>query len=322
MSYVVLTIIGPSGGDFMVLRTAAKSCLGDRLKRLGIAYVTSEDQTFDERFDVATDNSPAFARLYFGRAEVRAAVSSLFDMGFTVVRNDGKGIDAIRTPLNEADSSWKATIPDAVNGLLTLAGAGASVRSRRFLGISIDAWGWPGACLVPFAAVLGTIAAGYMLFLTNARYATDPYFAGSSVAAPLLALWIILSYHLIRGRAKSPVHLPIVWFASALTFWLAGSTWALAFNASLDAGQITRHVQPILIVERKTDELDTGYHVYVPSWHPGEEFQKIVISHAECRQYSFPIMLAKNLRIDTKPGFLGYEWICSIEPLRDDPVEN
>ena len=313
-SYFVLTIVQQTEGDFLLSKTSPKRLLGRWLKRRGITYVRSGDEMFDNRFDVVTDATPAFATACLRSAEARVAVEWLFSTGATLLRNDGKGIDAIWTEFARPKEDLPATIKDAASPLRALIERCATFRPSRVLGISVEKWGWPGACAVPAAAFLAVFVAMAVLMKTNAKHVDEvPIAMGLLVTLPVLVPWLFISYRMVKGRGNSVGYIPAVWGFSVLTFWMAGSTWFLALNSALDRSPPSRCVQPILAIA--PTETGSGYDVDVVSWRPGKDVQRIFVSHAESRQDPLAFHGRQALEIRTKPGFFGYQWICSVKPV-------
>lgn len=58
-------------------------------------YIFSGDKTFDKRFDVTTEKTPRHATACMQDTAIQAHLERLAELGFTLVRDDGQGLDAV-----------------------------------------------------------------------------------------------------------------------------------------------------------------------------------------------------------------------------------
>jgi len=312
-AYLVVTIIQKTNGDFCVGKTTEGAQAG-WLKRWSISHVQTEDQSFNDDFDVISDRTPDFASKSFQFAAARDAVRKLFDMGVTLIRNDGQGIDLIWMDFC-ADNAIENVIDSAAIELRNLTNCCLEAPKNQHRWPIRERLHVPLAISVPF---LVTVSNFFVIALakitgTTAR-AVDDSFAHLwfeiLVSFPLIALWVIISFWMLKGRSNSAVLLPVLWIISGITIFFACSIWIFTLNAQLDRSPSKAFVQPI-VGYRPTN---FGYDIDVEFWHPDRPIKTIFISNDDYAKDRLSFMQCDALAIETKPGYFGYEWISSVKP--------
>mgnify|MGYP006908263148 FL=1 len=324
-SYLVVTILETLNGDFAVTQVPAGSEPG-WLKRHGITHVLSGDASFDKRFDVVTDRTPAFVKECMQMPEAREAVRTIFAAGetasaeVTLIRNDGRGIDAIYGQLSpDVDiDALLETAAVALNELLRCCDNADRATHRSLIP---ERWRWPGALVVPAAVFLSGIAAvawhfwtpgGALVHATEGTWSLDFLIAG----VLLLAVMAVCSY-VVKGRSNSVKALILLSISSLAGLFFASSMWVLAGNKTFDRSPPTLHVQKVIGFQAK----DFGFEFEVESWHPEKNVQNIFIPEKEFLENAAAFISCEEMAIETKPGFFGYEWISSRKPLPIDHPE-
>lgn len=315
--FMVLSVLEPSDGDFMVVKHQVAGCLGRLLKRWGVTFVKTRDEAFDDRYDVVTERTPGFAAACFRDDGHRQAVDGLFDLGATAVRNDGKGLDAIHTSFEREMDDDSSFIHQAMTHLGTLSAGCTQIAGRRCLGVQADRLKWIAAMAVPIAVMVLMFAVGNVSsHLVGPRQVDGDNAFGrlavKLVAAPLF-IWLPLSFWLVKGKSRSAEFLGVVWAVSIIAFYFCASMLVFDLNALLDRGPTTNRIQAVIALS--ANDTATGYQIQVPSWRENTAWQTIFVPRKRYEQNQLAFEQTEALKITTRPGFFGFEWISSFEPL-------
>lgn len=320
--FLVVSVLEETDGDFMVTRSEEKGWFRRKLKQWGVSYVKTGDKQFDGEYDIVTESTPGFAKACLAGEELRGPVKALFETGFTALRNDGKGIDAIWTQLPEGHSLSQSFLEGAVAQLASLVQGWGTIRTRRFLGIRADTLGWNLGLIVPFLIAFSMFAD--MLLAVGGRTPAASQVDADSIpiwfvlmfVAPLLLLWLAVLFFLAKGRYNSHAYLAVVGSVTCIVFYFGGSVHLFTLNAALDRGEPTAHVE--LIHGFAPTDSGSGYDIVVPAWLAPDQSETIFVSNEEYEEDAWAYDNAVGLEITTKPGYFGFEWILDVRPIGID----
>ncbi|WP_339908326.1 hypothetical protein [Symmachiella dynata] len=249
--------------------------------------------------------------------EMRDAVRDLFDKGHAFIRNDGLGIDTAWTHLpddedRESAIEWTAS---RVQVLADCCTAAAETQKRSILPEKLP-WGW--MLVFPISLPFLAIAASAWLPPQNHGQHIDELAAYLPLEILFVAVfaipWLLVTCSVVKGRGNS-----LTAFIALLIFSLAGFFGAsfpliLLANTTLDQGPPTEHNQ--WVVDFVSTE--SGLRADVLSWRPEKQIQQVRISEDVLAKDRLAFADCKMLTIETKPGFLGHEWISSVKPFSID----
>ncbi len=124
---------------------------------------------------------------------------------------------------------------------------------------------------------------------------------------PACVLFTILA---IQTRQKIFPVRSIVWLVLVLIGigWLTYSI-VVIYNGSRDEGIMSEY--KVLVIDKVSDDERIEYYdIYVPSWLEGRRFEKLSV---EKPVYSSITVGRTMMKIQTKPGKLGFEWLVGME---------
>jgi hypothetical protein len=301
----------PTPVEFSVDVTVVKDSL---LIRLLSWRVRSGHDDFDGRYTIRSMGSQGAVRAMLESEACRAAIERLFALGFTGLRSDGKGLDAIGRPClldGQIDSS---VIEATVEHLRTIADSSQSPETTAQHSSPVRE---PLATIfiifipIVIGFVLAHFATGRFQRVEGASNIMGLAFPIALVPAALFALYLWtrmrrLQYGRIAMILASAVAILMTW---------AGSTFGIvALNAVLDRGQPTVHIQRL--VDFGIADRDRPYVDVVPWYDDAENAQRLWITRSEHDLlasiiFDFPFDSGIEVEIGSKPGYFGYEWIES-----------
>jgi hypothetical protein len=282
-----------------------------RLARFLGAGLRTSDGAFDALCRVTTDDEEEAAAC-LARAEVRAALTILFESGCSRVEARNGELSAEWKPFNVLDRSPVATLRRGMGDLSGLAAAlprswplGPDTRARRFLTqrrfetLAVAAW------VVLGAAILG------LALLDTGRFPLDPWplFRRSlRISLPALVL-AGLAAHLALGRRT--------WYADAalrlaplvLALPVLGWFGAVQANVRFDSSPAVPHATVAVGRYRVTGK-HTRHHVVVQSWRAGHGLEDLEVPRSlydSLKHRGWPIT------VTTRQGALGSEWVTAVE---------
>ena len=133
-------------------------------------------------------------------------------------------------------------------------------------------------------------------------------------SAPALLGFLVLSVVLLKGRSSSHRDLGLVLLASSLGAIVGGFGGFTVANGYLDGGAATSHDAAVL-ARRKTSGRSESHYVTVASWRAGRESEELDVPR---RLYEAAGAQGARLRVTTRPGRLGFEWIEALAVLPPD----
>lgn len=289
----------------------------DRIgKWLGLSVeVQTGAVDFDRRWFVASDDRPLAAHV-LGDADRRAAFAVLDGLGFGEIRIRGGRVSARISPFSPADdgdSTTDARLREAVSPLTLIAAAPAPPRRpgavqdprwRRWI-----AFGTAGTALIGgFGAMIWGLEryppldAGTVFLHALGHYA---------VPAALLALYLGLRW--LGGRASG--HRDVLIFVLlALPACVIGSFGtAMVVNGGLDEGEVIVHKRVVRDKTTVKGDDSTSYYIVVDAWREGVYRERLEVSSGFWRRTTPG---RTRVRIETRAGRLGFEWLQRIRRLK------
>lgn len=139
---------------------------------------------------------------------------------------------------------------------------------------------------------------------------------GAMVRCGLLGLggWLVVSalaFVLVRGKSDALRTFSIVFFSALFGMPALGVGTGATLNGVLDAGAATSHDARVTRRWVTTSKNSRTYHLEVESWRPDESRIEVTVSSGQYDQ----TVDGSPLRITTKPGWLGWEWIARVQVL-------
>jgi len=277
-------------------------------KSLGIANeIQSGDKDFDNKFFIETD-AVNFTRTYFMSSEKRRAVDSILDHGFTKVEHDGKTMTAICSPVQFKKPLDETVIQKVVSSLILLA---QNINEHPGEDIAQLNKGWKAKRTVAFTIPVLLYIVGiptfliglfnytpldkWALFLTTLKY-----------SVPSFLLFLTVAVKLIKGRSTSHRELIIILILSLISFPGAGMGLGTFLNGWLDQSAATPHLAIVMKKYTTSSKNGKNYHVVLKSWRENKYSESLRVSSSE---YGRAKPDKTRMRIVTKPGHYGFEWI-------------
>lgn len=318
-AYLVITLLQATPCQFAIAKKTPENTNLPWWRRLSIPIPT---EIGDARFDAAywvtidTRNSEVVDRL--SRPECQEAVEKLQELGFTWIRKEGLGVDAVWHDYPHGQQVPPAVLEPALRSLQQLTMAFGDAPPDP---VVVERPGalWNALILIaiPFALLIGTIS--LMRTATYNPVGSDALrlLWMASLPTVLLAVVVLRIGHRLSRKAQlSRVKLWLwrVFAVVASVCCAVGCTgWA---NGAFDFSAPQSHVQAVVAAGCN----EVACAADVESWRTENEIQRVPISwevadrlHAAFHESgSFP-----PLEIVTKSGFLGAEWLVS-QSVRQD----
>lgn len=303
-SHFSICIKSRSPGSFKVTWEKAFDIF---FKKRGICCeIQTGDPLFDDHFYLDTETVD-FTRAFFNSADKREVVAEIFQKGFTCLIHDGETMAAVWSPFPNEREFGENLVPEILPHLVRLseqmpkkatpleaADPGWRKRRRRAIAIpavlllaGLQAIGWSAAKCEPLD--------GWRMF-----------FASLIVSVPLPAIYIRTAIGWIKGRAASHWDLIFVLFLSVLAFHASVFGFGMFANGMFDISEPTSHIVKVVDKYSKSSSRGgTKYHIVVKSWR-GRLSEEFKVNRSEYKGASPGI---SKMKITTKPGLLGFEWI-------------
>ena len=297
----------PSSGTFSIGRETGF----DRLfKSLGI---TREIQTgykdFDNKFFINTD-AIGFTRTYFMSSEKCRAVDGIFEHGFTKVEHDGKTMAAICSPVAFKKPLDETAIQKVVSSLTVLA---QNIHEHPGEDIDQVKKGWKAKRIMAFTIPVLLFIVGIPTFFIGLLAYTpldkwELFLTSLKYSLPAFLFFLIVAVQLIKGRSTSHRELIIILILSLIAFPGAGMGLGTFLNGWLDKSDATLHTTIVMKKYTTSSKNGKNYHVVLESWRKNKYSESLRISS---REYARTKPNITRMRIATKPGHYGFEWIFS-----------
>ncbi len=298
----------PSAAKFNITRESHWDAF---FKRMGL---TTEIQTGDVHFDdacyVRTD-FVTFTKSFFQSLQKRQAVLRLIELNYKDIAHDGTSMIATMTPFRLTEDCDKLALESVVGDLALLSkNLPAEYPGAQVIGI--PAWKIWRACIYLLSAV--SLVGGLVVMLWASKKYTvldeNALFIGSLGYSVLAFIaFIAVSMFLLKGRSSSHNELMLVLIVAVIGFPLFGYGATLSINGYLDVAE-PRHYQ-VKIVDKRISKSSksTIRYISVASWRKGRSRELITVGSGEYKRFD----IGSSLRITTRPGRLGYEWLADYE---------
>ncbi len=274
----------------------------------------SRDERFDREFNVQTRDMEVTSAL-LTRPTNRAAVHKLFERGVRIVHLDGDRIKCTSPRKALSKTHPTRALLEVVESMTTLAAATTKFATHHEVRpvskhdpLVIASWvtlgllGIAGFFLLIAGGVEFTPVRPATFLLPCAIFGLPPIF-------PVIALLAMIvqrrtsPYGLVRGLAAlAMVVVPLFVSGGMLTA-----------NGLFDDSSATDHVVTVIDKSRREDKNKVKYHVGLESWWTEGDSRWLQVSK---RTYDQLVPDITRMRVRTREGRLGYEWIegYGVEP--------
>ncbi len=293
------------GGDFRVVQ---ENPVDRFFKTIGLNVESQTgDSAFDSRFYLLS-NAADFTRDCFREESAREAVRRLFAAGYKEVWHDGKTVSASRNQRCASDSD-AAEITQAVPHLAALSrvveSAPAAAKPKDLA--------WLARVAVMTLAGIGAAAAFPFLLWAERHFLPldewQIFVYSLRVSAPVYLALALASIGVLRGRAYSHREFLVVCFLFFLAVPVNSYAGHVYWNGQSSDESVTRTL-PVTRTYTTRSKRRTSYHVEVRSWREGKIFERFAVGSRLFRQLTGQ---NASLKIATRRGALGHEWIESLD---------
>lgn len=295
-------------GQLPVLFRAEKPI--DRFgKRIGLNVEhDTGDSAFDSEVYIESDASSADLEALLADTSTRQAVHQILGLGFGSVELF-RGAATVQTSVLRPTPQHVASAEQIVERLAVIADNlpafdAAPVGRATPLRTAI--------------AGIGGMLGGFGAFVFAALAATSwrVIVPGAMLRCGLLGLggWVLVSaaaFFLLRGKSDALRTFSFVFFSALLGMPALGVGTGATLNGVLDTGAATSHDARVTRRWITTSKNNRTYHIEVESWRPDESRIEVTVSSGQYDQ----TVDGSPLRITTKPGWLGWEWIARVQVL-------
>lgn len=274
----------------------------------------SRDARFDRDFNVHTRDLE-FTTALLTRQPNRAVVRRLLERGVREVYVDAERVKATCGRKSLGAKPVAGDVLALVEELAALArcvdafAASHEVRPVPKTDTTV-VFAWIGLGLMAVAGFVMVIAGGVEYTLVRpATFLLPCAIFGLPAIAPVVVLLAFAvqrrtsPYGLVRGLAA----------LSVLAAPLLISGGMLLANGLFDDSPAEEHVVTVLDKSRREKDNKLRYHVGLEAWWPGGDERWLQISRAT---YDALVPGVSRMRVLTRPGRLGYEWIESYDLAR------
>jgi uncharacterized protein YxeA len=263
------------------------------------------DAEFDSSFFVDT-NAPEWTADYL-TPERRKAVAAFAGKGFYALELDGGSLTATWSPFEipkDGDASFAKAAAEAFAALAKDIPPLKQFTPARYFG---EAW-FDGKKRAAWVAMFGSLVA--MGWITPGEPIDGGGLALKGLALGALFLMGLAAGALSKfgGKAWFPSLLTRVLLPAAVALPLLGVRLLAFVNDGMDAGAPLLHEAPIVDKQTSGSGSDKTFTMTVKSWTAAGETEKVEVAQEE---YDRATPGQAVLKVTTKPGRLGYEWIIS-----------
>ena len=299
--FVAVEVEGAFAGTFEVIKERSISISYSRPK--------TNDPIFDKEFLINT-KSPKFTAAFLQIPDVRQIIKRIFDSGCRNIRCDKKtlGVTWSTAPFpsrNEVDYSFITSVVSLLSALMNTAREIPVIledKPVRQLNKAKTLL-WMPIILLLIGFIL--LSSGldyyppldtYILFLQTIKYSLIT-----------LAAFVFIAMRFLKGEHESKNVITGIVLFSIFSFPMTGMGLGLYLNGWGDASPPKSHIANI--VERQESGTSTkSYYLLVESWRRQGETEKFEVKNTF---YNRIDPSQTKLRIITKQGRLGFEWIES-----------
>lgn len=295
-----VTIDSALGQPFQVVREGRTQRVS---KEIGLsAEIQTGDPSFDQKFYIETD-AVEFTRALLMRDEARAAVRTLFGIGFTTVCQSMGRLQAVWSPFKLHADVDPSVVSGAVAQLATLVHSMPTVPvtaqpARLGVGKTI-----PAGTAAMIVLVLGlSFGAAPFRPLDSGAVLRDSL----RYSIPALLMWLAFAFVQLKGRSTAYKELGLVALLSVVCLVPGGSATEILVNGLADAGPSSTHDTQV-VRTYSSGGRRTTYHVLVKSWRYQRRTEDFTVPSSVYR-HAHP---HERIEVVTKPGRLGFEWLVS-----------
>jgi hypothetical protein len=263
------------------------------------------DAEFDARFFVDT-NAPDWTADYL-TPERRKAVAAFASKGFYALELDGGALTAVWSPFEipkDGDAAFAKAAVDAYAALTKDLPPLKQFTASRYLG---ERW-FDGKKRAAWISMFGSLVV--LGWLTPGEPIDGGGLALKGLALGSLFLIGLTGGALSKfgGKAWFPGVLTRIVLPAAVALPLLGVRLLAFVNDGMDPGAPLQHEAPVVDKQVSGTGSDKTYTMTVKSWTSAGETEKIEVAQEE---YDRATPGQAVLKVTTKPGRLGYEWILS-----------
>ncbi len=280
-------------------------------KRLGIiSEIETGDREFDDYFYIIPKDEN-FTRAFLSSDENRELIKNLYKVGFNKITIGQKRLEARVTPVKSNTEFDKQKIEDVVSKLLKLE---ENITKNRVIYAEElkDSKKIPRIILFVISAISVILALFFYFYSISFFKPLDLMLIYKNIFIYYflsLILFAWLSLIILKGRATSHYE----WLSLVgimifnLFFLISGLT--MFINGKYDTSTKTEHNATVLKKYYRQSKNSKDYYVVLTSWRAGKYEEKLRVS----RDFYNRIKKGDGLKIYTKAGKLGYEWIKRYE---------
>ncbi len=277
-------------------------------KRIGLNVEhETGDSAFDSEVYIESDAATADLEALLADTASRQAVHQILGLGYLRVELF-RGTPAVSAMLQSPSGPNVATIPQLAERLAVIAD-------------NLPAFdGSPVGRAVPLRAAIASIVGvlgGFGAFVFAALGATHwrVIAPGAMVECGLLGLagWLavsVVAFFLLRGKSDALRTFSVVLFSGLFGLPALGVGTGATLNGKLDTAPPTAHDARITKRYTTTSKNNTTYHLEVESWRPDTTSIEVTVPPPV---YG-PTNVGGLIRIQTRPGWLGWEWVTAVQP--------
>ena len=305
-SYFKVWIDCQSRGSFRV----GKETGFDRFfKNLGIAVeIQTGDNQFDKDYYINTD-TVAFTRACFSSPERRQVVNELFNLNFREIQHDGKHMEAKISPFKFNESFDKSSIESAVKHLVAFSRElPEDYYEPRVVGT--PAWKFKRGLI--YAVSITSLAAGAgFLIWGNISFPPldklDILKESLEQSIPAVILFIVASIMLLKGRSSSHKDFLFTLGFALVGFPMTGYSGTIVVNGFFDRAPVSRHETMVIGKRYTTSKNSHTYFLKLRSWRENRAHEELTVTK---RVYDKAAAGDTIMKVTTRPGYLGYEWVA------------
>ena len=300
--FVAVEVEGGFAGTFEVIKERSISISYSRPK--------TNDPVFDKEFLINTQ-SPIFTAAFLQIPDVRQIIKRIFDSGCRNIRCDKKtlGVTWNIAPFpskNEVDYPFITSIVSLLSSLMNAAREIPAIIEDNSVWQAKKAKTlfWIPIILLPIGLILFISGSNnfppldtFTLFLQSIKYSLI------SIAA-----FIFITMMFLKGKHVYKNVIAGILVFSIFSFPLTGMGLALYLNGWGDTSPPKAHIAKVVAKRHSSGSGAVSYHLQVESWRRQGETEEIEITETFYRQIDPSKTI---LRIITKQGRLGFEWIES-----------
>jgi len=303
---MIVQVSCSSPGQLTVTR---ESRIDSFFKKIGFsAEVQTGDKEFDDAFYVLTD-TPGFASAYLRGPSRCRAVENCFGAGSTYVKLDGKNVSAQLSPFHANNPEHQERVLACARHLAVLS---------KDIPVSFESdslFGAPQAKAkraIVLTAAVGSFNLGFVSLIWAQQYpvldAGPLFFKSLKTSVPVLLAVLFLAAMLLRGRSSSHRDFFISVFMLIPGLILLGFGSAGVLNGRNDMTENQDHFVRVLSKYKTHSKNSTTYHALIESWRHGRSQEHVTVPWREYRSIAPG---QSRMRVTTRRGFLGFEWIVS-----------